>query len=128
MVPIQHIPVPVTLSSVTPIAAGKSGPAFSNAASSSRSFSSLAFVRLWEVEVGKPLGIFEGHAYPIRSLTFSPDSDILASTSDDTTALLWSLSRLGDEVGRLARLRVDGTTTLSQCRRRGCPPYRGATA
>ena len=47
-------------------------------------------LHLWAIDGGKPLTVFKGNA-PILSLTFSPDSILLASGSDDGTILLWDL-------------------------------------
>ena len=45
---------------------------------------------LWAIDGGNPLTVFKGHS-PIMSLTFSPDTTLLASGSYDGTILLWDL-------------------------------------
>jgi tricorn protease-like protein len=51
-------------------------------------------VRLWESATGRPRGELKGHTGSIFRLAFSPDGRSLASGSDDTTALVWDLTRL----------------------------------
>jgi WD40 repeat protein len=57
-------------------------------------------VKLWTVKLstvkhwsqsGKPLTTLDSHSHAVRSLAFSPDSQMLASASDDQTGLLWDL-------------------------------------
>lgn len=57
-------------------------------------------VKLWTVkhwtakhwsQAGKPLTTLDSHSNAVRSLAFSPDSQMLASASDDRTGLLWDL-------------------------------------
>lgn len=40
-------------------------------------------IKLFDVETGKLMRTVEGHALPVRSLTFSPDSQHLITGSDD---------------------------------------------
>lgn len=40
-------------------------------------------IKLFDVETGKVVNTLEGHAMPIRSLTFSPDNKYLVTASDD---------------------------------------------
>lgn len=49
-------------------------------------------IEIWEVASGMKRGEFAGHG-PIADLAFSPDNRYLASSSDDTTILVWELAR-----------------------------------
>lgn len=40
-------------------------------------------INIFDVASGKLVHTLEGHAMPIRSLTFSPDSQLLLTASDD---------------------------------------------
>ena len=40
-------------------------------------------INLFDVESGTLLHTLEGHAMPVRSLCFSPDSQLLVTASDD---------------------------------------------
>ena len=40
-------------------------------------------INIFDIATGKLLHKMEGHAMPIRSLTFSPDSQLLVTASDD---------------------------------------------
>jgi WD40 repeat protein len=46
-------------------------------------------VRLWEVASGKVRREFRGHQARVNHLAFSPDGEVLASGSEDTTLLIW---------------------------------------
>jgi len=46
-------------------------------------------IRLWDVETGKHLRVFNGHTDEVYGITFSPDGAILASASNDNTIRLW---------------------------------------
>ena len=48
-------------------------------------------VRLWNVASGKEVHRFVGHRGTIQTLAFSPNGRLLASGSDDTTALVWDM-------------------------------------
>jgi WD40 repeat protein/predicted Ser/Thr protein kinase len=47
------------------------------------------FVKLWDLNSGKPLARLEGHRSYVNSLAFSPDGKLLASGSGDQTIRLW---------------------------------------
>ena len=51
-------------------------------------------VRLYELPGKKALHTFTGHAGPITTLEFSPDSKFLASGAQDTSVLLWDLDKI----------------------------------
>ncbi len=48
-------------------------------------------VRLWELATGDALATLEGHAHFVGDVLFSPDGEILASSSHDGTILLWDV-------------------------------------
>jgi RNA polymerase sigma factor (sigma-70 family) len=70
--------------------------------------------RLFAVGTGQPqIRVYEwagfgerfvlaGHAGPVRALAYSPDGKFLASGSDDTTVLVWDLSRVWKTAPRKA--------------------------
>ena len=43
------------------------------------------FIRLWDVEGGRLIGMFQGHEGFIRTAVFSPDGTLAASGSHDRT-------------------------------------------
>lgn len=49
-----------------------------------------ATIRIWETQTGKLLQILEGHLAGISTLAWSPDSETLASGSDDKLIRLWN--------------------------------------
>jgi WD40 repeat protein len=51
-------------------------------------------IRLWDVASSKELARFEGHESSISGLVFFPDGTKLASSSWDTTVLVWDLTTL----------------------------------
>jgi WD40 repeat protein len=49
-------------------------------------------IHLWEVATARELCTFHGHRGEIRSLAFSGDGQRLASSSNDSTVLIWDLA------------------------------------
>jgi hypothetical protein len=49
-------------------------------------------VRVWEVATGKEVRVFRGHQNEIENLAFSGNGRRLASSSHDSTVLVWDLS------------------------------------
>jgi WD40 repeat protein len=56
-------------------------------------------LRLWDLDTGKELRRFVGHAYPVRGVAFSPDGRQAFSWGDDGTLRSWEVET-GKEVGR----------------------------
>jgi WD40 repeat protein len=54
-------------------------------------------IRLWEVATGAERRHFAGHEGGVRALTFLSDHRRLASGGEDTTALVWDTTGLGDQ-------------------------------
>ncbi|KAG8532650.1 uncharacterized protein KY384_002527 [Bacidia gigantensis] len=48
--------------------------------------------RVWEVSTGKCLQVLEGHLAGISALAWAPDSNTIASGSDDKSIWLWNVS------------------------------------
>lgn len=48
-------------------------------------------VRLWWLETGEQLRIFEGHEDEVTSVALSPDGCLVLSGSQDETLRVWSL-------------------------------------
>lgn len=48
-------------------------------------------IYLWDVEIGRQVGMLIGHTHYIRDVSFSPDGKTLVSTSEDGTILFWDL-------------------------------------
>ena len=50
-------------------------------------------LRLWDVDSGDTIRIFEGHTNRVTSVAFSPDGKTLASGSYDKNIILWEVGR-----------------------------------
>jgi hypothetical protein len=50
-------------------------------------------VRLWEVLTGKPTRSLKGHDGTVRCAAFSPDGRTLVTGGNDTTLLVWDMTR-----------------------------------
>ncbi|HEV3386018.1 MAG TPA: WD40 repeat domain-containing protein, partial [Gemmata sp.] len=57
-------------------------------------------IRMWDVESGKEIKKFDGHAAFIHSVTLSPSGKLLASASDDQTLRVWDV-KSGKELKQL---------------------------
>ena len=49
-------------------------------------------IQLWDVASRKETATLRGHSHGVRSLAFSPDGDLLASGSSDSTVKLWNVA------------------------------------
>jgi WD40 repeat protein len=63
-----------------------------------------ANIAIWEVASGTKRGDLRGHQGPIYGFAFSHDDRQLASSSDDTTVLIWDMDRPLQPVARRERL------------------------
>ena len=51
-------------------------------------------IHLWNTATGRSRGTFRAPPGGVASLAFSPDGKILAAGNEDTTILLWDMTRL----------------------------------
>jgi hypothetical protein len=49
-------------------------------------------VHVWHIETGQKVATLQGHTGAIHTVLFAADGNTLASTSSDTTALLWDMT------------------------------------
>jgi COMPASS component SWD3 len=86
-------------------------------------------LQLWDdrsIVTGQPLKTIAAHAAAVRSLTFSPDQQTLASASDDHTIQLWNVAsqthvgQLTDHTAEVTAVEfsADGKLLMSGCRDR----------
>jgi WD40 repeat protein len=68
-------------------------------------------IEVWETASGTKRGVLAGHEGPVVSLSFSADSKLLASGSEDTTVLVWDLHRPLQAVEAKKRLTADEVAT-----------------
>ncbi len=81
-------------------------------------------LRLWDIETGREVRRFEGHAEKVKCLCFTPDGLHVVSGSDDKTLRLWDVAS-GKEVRRFEGHTVglgwfvavahDGRQVISYC-------------
>jgi hypothetical protein len=60
-------------------------------------------ITLWETETGRKRCSFRGHIGLVSSVALSADGRFLVSASDDTTALVWDVTRLQARKGAARR-------------------------
>jgi len=51
-------------------------------------------IKVWDVKTGSELFTFRGHTGPVASVSFSPDSQRLASGAYDGTVRIWDVRPL----------------------------------
>jgi WD40 repeat protein len=51
-------------------------------------------IHVWDIWTAKELSVLKGHRVTVTGLAFAPNGKTLASASDDTTALLWDMTRI----------------------------------
>jgi WD40 repeat protein len=51
-------------------------------------------IHVWDIWTAKELSVLKGHRVTVTALAFAPNGKTLASASDDTTALLWDMTRI----------------------------------
>ena len=51
-------------------------------------------IRIWNADTGMQIGAFWGHGTNTSAISFAPDGQRLVSAHDDTTLLVWDVSRI----------------------------------
>ena len=51
-------------------------------------------VQIWDIWSAKELKVFKGHTMTVNALAFAANGKTLATASDDTTALLWDVTKV----------------------------------
>lgn len=80
----------------------------------------VPYLVLYDVLTGLKLRDYTGHTGPIRSLAFCRDGTLLASASLDQAVSVWSLTDLGESIGRRGSIRglvvraADGQLTVAR--------------
>jgi len=64
-------------------------------------------IGIWDIAQGKRIAVLPGHRGRVRCLAFSTDGKRLASGSEDTTILIWDLSKFTRPSGAVRRLTDD---------------------
>jgi RNA polymerase sigma factor (sigma-70 family) len=54
----------------------------------------LRIVYLYDIQSGQELAAFKGHQDTVNAIAFTPDGKTLASASDDTTSLMWDMTKI----------------------------------
>jgi WD40 repeat protein len=75
----------------------------------------------WDLATGKELGQLRGHLAAVNGIAFSPDGRLLASASDDGTALIWKAPRLPPDLTVAVAARMHLTKLLEQLSSENAP-------
>jgi WD40 repeat protein len=72
-------------------------------------------VKVWDAQTGKEVFSLQGHSATVNCLAFSPDSQRLASGSEDLTLRIWNLQK-GQQMRTLEEVKVWDTHTRKETR------------